>query len=91
MNVSELIAELQKYDGNLMVVVEGMEGGVEEVTYTLLIGVILNQHQKDEWWFGKHEQTRYDGQKDGRPSCDGLPRRATGIRETSQRLCVTSG
>jgi len=42
MKIKELIAELQKHDPELMVVIAGYEGGVNEVSRTQAVGIKLN-------------------------------------------------
>jgi hypothetical protein len=53
MTVKELIEKLQKFDPGMIVVVDGYEGGVNDVSTAREIDIILNCH--DEWYYGKHE------------------------------------
>ena len=53
MKVKELIEKLSQLDSELMVVVRGYEGGVNEVTHCELCNVALNVNK--EWYYGKHE------------------------------------
>jgi hypothetical protein len=62
MNVKDLIAELQKCDPDMMVVVYGYGGGVNEVRLVEGIGVKLNANTK--WYYGKHEKTCCDEKPD---------------------------
>jgi len=54
MKVKQLIELLQKEDPNLMVVISGYEGGVDELEMINNISIKLNQNQK--WYYGKHEE-----------------------------------
>jgi len=54
MKIKELIAELQKLDPELMVVVPGYEGGYSEANGLHPIRLDLNVNT--EWYYGKHEQ-----------------------------------
>ena len=53
MKVKELIEKLQALDPELLVVVDGYEGGVKEAGYVELETVVLNVHK--EWYYGEHE------------------------------------
>ena len=53
MKVKELIEVLSQLDPELMVVVAGYEGGVNEVDKSELCDIELNVN--DEWYYGKHE------------------------------------
>jgi len=53
MKVKELIEVLSQLDPELMVVVAGYEGGVDEVDKSELCDIELNVN--DEWYYGKHE------------------------------------
>jgi hypothetical protein len=53
MKVKELIETLSQLDPELMVVVAGYEGGVDEMDKYELCDVELNVN--DEWYYGKHE------------------------------------
>jgi hypothetical protein len=53
MNVKELIEKLQTLDPELMVVRDGYEGGVDEVSYADVETIALNVNEK--WYYGKHE------------------------------------
>jgi len=54
MNVRELILKLREFDGDLMVVVDGYEGGVNELKQVLPEEIVLNVHE-EYGYFGKHE------------------------------------
>ena len=54
MKVKELIEELKKLDPELMVVVDGYEGGVSELNTCGETTVKLDVNS--EWWYGKHEE-----------------------------------
>ena len=53
MKVKELIEVLSQLDSELMVVVAGYEGGVNEVDKSELCDIELNVN--NEWYYGKHE------------------------------------
>ena len=53
MNVKQLIEVLSKMDSELMVVVHGYEGGVNEVGSCNLCDIELNLNTA--WYYGKHE------------------------------------
>jgi hypothetical protein len=53
MKVKELIETLSQLDPELMVVIAGYEGGVDEVDKYELCDVELNINT--EWYYGKHE------------------------------------
>jgi len=53
MKVKELIETLSQLDPELMVVVAGYEGGVDEMDKYELCNIWLNAN--DEWYYGRHE------------------------------------
>ena len=53
MKVKELIEKLSQLDPELMVVIHGYEGGVNEVSDCGLCNLWLNAN--DEWYYGRHE------------------------------------
>ena len=53
MKVKELIEKLQKFDPELLVMVEGYEGGVDYPEEPYQTPVRLNRN--DEWYYGRHE------------------------------------
>ena len=53
MKVKELIEKLSQLDPELMVVVAGYEGGVDEMDKFELCNIELNVN--DDWYYGKHE------------------------------------
>ena len=53
MKVKELIEKLSQLDPELMVVVAGYEGGVDEIKKYKLCDIELNVN--DDWYYGKHE------------------------------------
>ena len=61
MKVKELIQELQKLDPELLVVVRGYEGGVDEANNIYLCNVELDSNAGIEY-YGKHE-VLHDGDK----------------------------
>lgn len=58
MTVGELIEKLQQFDPNMLVMVDGYEGGVDELRQVGEREVILNYH-KDVWYYGRHEVHGY--------------------------------
>jgi hypothetical protein len=58
MKVKDLIEKLQSFDPELIVVVKGYEGGVDEAEYAADVSLKLNAHT--EWYYGKHEVTLND-------------------------------
>ena len=58
MKVKKLIELLSQMDSELMVVVAGYEGGVDEVSRYELCNIWLNAN--DEWYYGKHESLSDD-------------------------------
>ena len=55
MKVKELIEKLQLCDPELMVVVRGYEGGVNEGEYAATVKINLDAHTK--WYYDNHEIT----------------------------------
>jgi len=53
MNVKALIAELRKYDENLLVVVDGYEGGITEKFNLLQVNMDTNVNKA--WYYGESE------------------------------------
>ena len=53
MKVKELIKKLESFDPELMVIVSGYEGGVDEVKYAANVKIKLDVHT--EWYYGEHE------------------------------------
>lgn len=53
MKVRELIEKLQQFDPEMMVVLDGYEGGVDELKYVQSANVALNFNE--EGYYGKHE------------------------------------
>jgi hypothetical protein len=54
MTVGELIAKLQEFDQNTMVVVDGYEGGVDELTTVQTVSIALG-YNVEGWYYGDHE------------------------------------
>ena len=55
MTVKELIDELSKYPEDMRVLVNGYEGGFDDVS-SIKEGV-FNANFYTEWYYGKHEKT----------------------------------
>ena len=53
MNVKSLITELEKYDENLLVVVDGYEDGVTKNFKLLKVNINTNVHKA--WYYGESE------------------------------------
>jgi hypothetical protein len=85
MKVKELIEILQKLDPELLVVVRGYEGGVDEVNNIYLCNVELDSNAGIEY-YGKHE-ILYDEEKPWREN--GIVVKAVqlrgGLREDRQK------
>jgi hypothetical protein len=53
MIVKELIEQLQQLDPELLVFVDGYEGGYDDVTISEVKEIALNVH--NDWWYGVHD------------------------------------
>ena len=53
MTVKELIQRLSLEDPLMRVVVQGYEGGYDEVELTQLVPIAKNKHKQDKWWDGE--------------------------------------
>lgn len=53
MKVKELIKRLSTEDPEMRVVVQGYEGGYDEVDSTHLVPITKNKHKQDKWWDGE--------------------------------------
>jgi hypothetical protein len=53
MTVKDLIKKLEQFHPDMPVVIDGYEGGVNEVDYVIETDIILEYN--DEWYYGKHE------------------------------------
>lgn len=58
MKVKELVDVLSKLDGEMIVCVDGYEGGIEDLRVVLVKEAIMNANS--EWWYGSHELLRND-------------------------------
>ena len=54
MKVRELIEQLQQFDGEMMVVVDGREGGANDIK-TVDTARIALDYNKGSWYYGIHE------------------------------------
>lgn len=54
MKVRELIEKLQQFDPEMMVVVDGYEGGANELKIVNTARIALN-YNEGSWYYGKHE------------------------------------
>ena len=64
MNVKSLITELEKYDENLLVVIDGYEDGVTENFNLLQVNINTNVHKA--WYYGESEVS--DSKKNTTPA-----------------------
>lgn len=55
MTVRELIEKLQAMPQDVVVVVDGYEGGVEEPTQVRAAFITRNANEPEDWFFGHHE------------------------------------
>ena len=53
MNVGELIKKFQQYDPEMMVVINGYEGGYSAIKVLSEVDLMLNINK--EWYYGPHE------------------------------------
>ncbi len=53
MTVTELIARLEKFPSDMLVVCGGYEGGVDELQD--MVVEKIKKDVNDEWYYGKHE------------------------------------
>lgn len=63
MRVKDLIAELQQFDPDLMVIRSGYEGGVAEIKNADPCTIALNVNA--EWYYGEHEIIDEDYEHEG--------------------------
>jgi hypothetical protein len=56
MKVKELIEQLQTMPPEMLLVVPGYEGGLNELGRCSRIKILLDQH--DEWYYGRHEEDK---------------------------------
>lgn len=60
MKVKELIEKLQALPPDMMVIVDGYEGGVNETSDVAVETIALNVNQ--EWYYGAHDTVEEDEQ-----------------------------
>jgi hypothetical protein len=66
MNVQQLIEELQKHPPEMRVIVNGYEGGYDDLASPNKQSIRLNVHPPDQWYYGKHDDEDCSfGSKDG--------------------------
>ena len=53
MTVKKLIDLLHKEDPDMRVVVQGYEGGYDEVDSLHKVPIVKNKHKQDKWWDGE--------------------------------------
>lgn len=77
MKVKELIQRLEQVSPEAMVVVNGYEGGLEEVTTIGQVRIVLNYHftgTDDSHIFGPHERDQSEDMEGERTEAVVLPR-----------------
>ena len=57
MTVDELIRMLETYPPDLRVVVDGYEGGVDDLEARLLLVRDIRLNVNADWYYGRHEET----------------------------------
>ena len=66
MNVQQLIEELQKHPPEMRVIVNGYEGGYNDLDSPEQKSIRLNVHLPDKWYYGRHDDEDYPfGSEDG--------------------------
>jgi len=60
MTVKDLIKHLSDQDPSMRVVVQGYEGGYDEVDSTHLVPIVKNKHKQDKWWDGEFSEVVVD-------------------------------
>jgi hypothetical protein len=60
MKVKELIQKLSEQDPEMKVVVQGYEGGFDEVESFHQVPMIKNKHNQDKWWDGEYSEVVLD-------------------------------
>ena len=73
MKVKELIQRLANQDPEMRVVVQGYEGGFDELDSIHLVSIAKNHHKQDKWWDGEFIETQVD---DGEEVALMLPRKS---------------
>jgi hypothetical protein len=64
MKVKELIQKLSEQDPEMKVVVQGYEGGFDEVESFHQVPMIKNKHKQDKWWDGEYSEVVLDDAED---------------------------
>jgi hypothetical protein len=57
MNVKELISCLSQVDPYMRVVVNGYEGGYDELDITQIVNIAPNLNKEDKWWDGEFSES----------------------------------
>jgi hypothetical protein len=57
--IENLILILKKYDKNLKVVVNGYEGGFDELKTAELISITHNENRDERWWLGEFKEVLF--------------------------------
>ncbi len=66
MNVQQLIEELQKHPPEMRVIVQGYEGGYNDMKPPEITSIRLNVHDEDCGYYGRHDNEKYSrGDKSG--------------------------
>lgn len=59
MKVKELIKDLKQFDPEQEVIVSGYEGGYSYAGGLVEKEIILEYHDKEDWWYGLHEELEW--------------------------------
>ena len=70
MKVKDLIVRLQQFDPELVVFIDGYEGGIEEVESTNEHTIALNCNE--DWYYGSHEIVNEFAQHEGKERVQGV-------------------
>ena len=55
MNVQQLIEQLQKHPPDMRIIIQGYEGGFNDLDRVEPKEIIVNANDGHSWWKGKHE------------------------------------
>ena len=64
MTVNELIERLKNYPSDMRVLTLGYEGGFDDIGLHTE-NVVFDANAKDQWYYGRHEKTKYVDGADG--------------------------
>lgn len=63
MTVNELIEQLKNYPSDMRVLTLGYEGGLNDIDVKW-DGVVFDYNDRDTWYYGPHEYTKYAEDRD---------------------------